>query len=75
MSLVLLGIPLVLRRETRNIFMAAVMGLGLVVALWIVMMASDALGRNYLMSAVLAAWLPLLVFGPLAYTAARPLWD
>ncbi len=75
MSLVLLGIPLVLRRETRNIFMAAVMGLGLVVALWAVMLTSDALGRNYLISAVLAAWLPLLVFGPLAYTASRPLWD
>jgi len=75
MSLVLVGIPLVLRRETRNIFMAAVMGLGLVVALWAVVMASDALGRNYLISAALAAWLPLLVFGPLAYTTARPLWD
>lgn len=75
MSLVLLGIPLVLRRETRNIFMAAVMGLGLVVALWAVMLASDALGRGYLINAALAAWLPLLVFGPLAYTAARPLWD
>ncbi len=75
MSLVLLGIPLVLRRETRNIFMAAVMGLGLVVALWAVMLTSDALGRNYLISAVLAAWLPLLVFGPLAYAASRPLWD
>jgi lipopolysaccharide export system permease protein len=75
MSLVLLGIPLVLRRETRNIFMAAVMGLGLVVALWAVMLTSDTLGRNYLISAVLAAWLPLLVFGPLAYTVSRPLWD
>ena len=40
MSLVLLGIPLVLRRETRNIFMAAVMGLGLVVALWAVILES-----------------------------------
>jgi lipopolysaccharide export system permease protein len=75
MSLVLLGIPLVLRRETRNIFMAAVIGLGLVMLLWIVVLASDWLGRSYLISATLAAWLPLLVFGPLAYTVARPLWD
>jgi lipopolysaccharide export system permease protein len=75
LSIVLLGIPLVLRRETRNIFMAATIGLMLVVALWVVMIASDALGRNYLISATLAAWLPLLVFGPLAYVASRPLWD
>jgi lipopolysaccharide export LptBFGC system permease protein LptF len=47
----------------------------IVVALWMVTFASDALGRNYLISAPLAAWLPLLIFGPLAYVAARPLWD
>jgi hypothetical protein len=27
------------------------------------------------LSATLAAWLPLLIFGPIAYTIARPLWD
>lgn len=75
LSIVLLGIPLVLRRETRNIFMAASIGVLLVISLWMVTFASDALGRNYLISATLAAWLPLLVFGPLAYVAARPLWD
>jgi lipopolysaccharide export system permease protein len=34
-----------------------------------------ALGVNYLLKATLAAWLPLLMFGPIAYTLARPLWD
>jgi lipopolysaccharide export system permease protein len=75
LSIVLLGIPLVLRRETRNIFMAAAIGVLVVIALWMVTFISDALGRNYLISATLAAWLPLLIFGPLAYVAARPLWD
>jgi len=40
-----------------------------------VSVACDTLGKNYLLSATLAAWLPLLIFGPLAYTFARPLWD
>ena len=75
LSLVLLGIPLVLSRGSRNIFMAAIVGFALVLAVWIVEMASGTLGRNYLLSATVAAWLPLLVFGPLAYTFARPLWD
>ena len=75
MSLVLLGIPLVLSRGSRNIFMAALVGLGLVAAMSVVALGCDALGKSYLLSATLAAWLPLLIFGPLAYTFARPLWD
>jgi len=34
-----------------------------------------AIGSNYLLDATLAAWLPLLIFGPVAYASARPLWD
>jgi lipopolysaccharide export system permease protein len=75
MSLVLLGIPLVLSRGSRNIFMAALVGLGLVAAVSVVNVACDVLGRNYLLSTTVAAWLPVLVFGPLAFTCARPLWD
>jgi lipopolysaccharide export system permease protein len=75
LSLVLLGIPLVLSRGSRNIFMAALVGICLGGAVLIVDFASGALGRSYLLSASLAAWLPLLIFGPLAYTFARPLWD
>jgi lipopolysaccharide export system permease protein len=75
LSLVLMGIPLVLSRATRNIFVAAGIGAGLVAALLIVVLACHTLGKNYMLSATLAAWLPLLLFGPLAYTLARPLWD
>jgi len=74
-ALVLLGIPLVLSRGSRNIFMAAGIGGGLVAGVMVVVMACHALGSNYLLSATLAAWLPLLVFGPIAYAVARPLWD
>jgi lipopolysaccharide export system permease protein len=75
LSLVLLGIPLVMSRASRNIFMAAVVGICLAAAVLVVDQAAGALGRNYLLNASLAAWLPLLIFGPLAYTWARPLWD
>lgn len=75
MALVFLGIPLVLNRGSRNIFVAAAIGGGLVGGVMVVAMACHALGTNYLLSATLAAWLPLLIFGPVAYTIARPLWD
>jgi lipopolysaccharide export system permease protein len=75
MSLVLLGIPLVLRRGSRNIFVSAGIGAALVAAQFVVVLVCHALGVNYLLKATLAAWLPLLMFGPIAYTLARPLWD
>lgn len=75
LSLVLMGIPLVLNRASRNIFMAAGIGIVLVLALLLVVLACHAMGKSYLLSATLAAWLPLLIFGPLGYTLARPLWD
>jgi lipopolysaccharide export system permease protein len=75
MSLVMMGIPLVLSRASRNIFFAAGIGIGLVFAVLMAVLACHALGKSYLLSATVAAWLPLLIFGPLAYTFARPLWD
>jgi len=74
-SLVLLGIPLVLSRSGRNIFLAAGIGGALVGTMMIVELVCHAVGSNYLLDATLAAWLPLLIFGPLAYASARPLWD
>ena len=75
LSLVLLGIPLVLSRGGRNIFLAAGIGGLLVGTMMIVVLSCHAVGSNYLLDATLAAWLPLLIFGPMAYATARPLWD
>lgn len=76
LSLVLMGIPLVLSRATRNIFVAGIIGGGLVGTVMIVAMACQALGTSYLLkSTTLAAWLPLLIFGPIAYVSVRWLWD
>jgi lipopolysaccharide export system permease protein len=74
-SLVLLGVPLVLTRGSRNIFWAATTGVLLVATLYVVVLVCRGLGLNYLLSSTLAAWLPLLVFGPIAYVLARRMWD
>jgi len=75
-ALVLLGVPLVLGRAGRSFLALAVLGGGLVAAVLITVMVCHGLGANYgLRSAVRAAWLPLLLFGPPAYVAARGMWD
>ena len=70
-TLLLLGLPLVLRREDRNIFVAAGLGLAVVSVFFLVLIACHAMGANYLLSPVLAAWAPLLIFAPVAYAVFR----
>jgi lipopolysaccharide export system permease protein len=74
-SLVLLGLPLVLTRTSRNIFLAAGMCVVLVAVVYLVVLTCHGLGSNYLLDPRLATAIPLAVFGPIAYTLARPLWD
>ena len=75
MALFFLGVPLVLTRQNRNIFVAGLLGLVLVGGFFFVTLLSHWLGANYFLSPPLSAWLPLLIFGPLAYMLSRPLWD
>ncbi len=74
-SLVLLGLPLVLTRGSRNIFLAAGLCSAVVAALYFVVFTCHGLGSNYLLDPTLAAWVPLVIFGPVAFTWSRPLWD
>ncbi|MEX2176043.1 MAG: LptF/LptG family permease [Pirellulaceae bacterium] len=74
-SLVLLSLPLVLARGNRNIFLSAGMCGGLMAVLYFVLLTCHGLGSNYLLDPTIAAWLPLVVFGPVAFALARPLWD
>jgi lipopolysaccharide export system permease protein len=72
-ALLFLGLPLVLHRENRNVF-AAIGLCGLVVAgFFVVVITFHALGSRYLLSPALAAWCPLMIFGPLAVFSAEPL--
>lgn len=74
LTLFMLGIPLVLSRDQRNIFVAAAMCVGLVAVFFVVVLLCHALGGNYILSPALAAWLPLVLFAPAAYATAAPLW-
>lgn len=72
-TLLLLGLPLVLARENRNIFLAIGLCLGLVTMFMLVIIACQYLGGIYLLSPALAAWLPLMIFLPAAVGMSDPL--
>ncbi len=75
-TLLLLGLPLVLARRNRNMFVAGAKCLVLVAGFYVVILFFQALGNNnYLLSPSLAAWGPLLLLGPVAYTAAQRNWE
>jgi lipopolysaccharide export system permease protein len=74
MTLFFLGLPLVIARDNRNVFVAIGLCM-LVVALFFgVTVACHALGTNYLLSPVMAAWCPVLIFVPVARLMAQSLW-
>ena len=73
MTLLFLGLPLMLRRGNRNVFVAIGMCVGLVVAFLMLVMGAQYLGASYWISPSLAAWLPLMVFVPLAIAISDPL--
>jgi lipopolysaccharide export system permease protein len=66
MILLVMGLPIVMTRENRNIFVAAGWGFLLVGGFFIVIMTCHALGANYLLNPTLSAWLPLAIFVPIA---------
>ncbi len=74
-TLLFLGLPLVLSRSHRNVFVAAAQCLLLVGTFFVVSLACQAMGNTVMIRPALAAWLPLLIFAPLAYTAAVRKWE
>jgi len=73
MTLLFLGLPLVLSRESRNIFLAAGLCILVVVGFVLVVMASHYLG-GYLIPPPLAAWCPLLILVPVARITSQAFW-
>jgi len=69
--LVLLGLSVILRDQNRNVFVSAGLCLMLCVIFFISIFACQWLGKDELasqyVSPALAAWLPVIVFGPLAF--------
>jgi lipopolysaccharide export system permease protein len=74
-TLLFLGMPLVLSRFNRNIFVATAQCLLLVAAFFVVELGCQTLGNTILVRPALAAWLPMLIFLPLAYVAALRRWE
>lgn len=75
LSLFFLGLPLVLTRENRNIFVALGWCFLLVLGFFLVVIACQALGNiGYLIRPSLAAWLPLIIFAPIATAVSYPMW-
>jgi len=74
-TLLFLGLPLVLARENRNVFIA--IGLcGLVVSLFVlVAMVFQYAGASSWLSPALAAWAPLLIFVPVAAGMTQSVWE
>jgi lipopolysaccharide export system permease protein len=67
MTLLMLGLPLVVTRVDRNVFVAIGMCLGLVTLFLLVVIGFQYLASSYLLrSPALAAWAPLMIFVPAA---------
>jgi lipopolysaccharide export system permease protein len=65
--LVFLGLSVILRDQNRNVLISAGLCLGLCAFFFIACFACQHLGNNDILTPALAAWLPVLFFGPLAF--------
>lgn len=73
MTLLFLGLPLVVSGTNRNPFLAIGLCLAVVTAFMFVVMCCQSLGSTGWISAPLAAWLPLMLFVPVAIGMSDPL--
>jgi lipopolysaccharide export system permease protein len=65
--LVFIGLSVILRDQNRNVFISAGLCLVLCALFFTACFASKQLGDGEYLAPALAAWLPVLVFGPLAF--------
>ena len=72
-TLLFLGMPLVISRENRNVFLAIGLFAVLVSLFLMVGIAFQQLGETYIRPAT-AAWAPLLIFVPLAVRSSESMW-
>lgn len=72
MNLLFLGLPLILARDNRNIFLAVGLCLLVVSGFLICVYGAHFLGASLYISPHLAAWFPLFIFVPMAGAMAEP---
>src|SRR5262245_22950869 len=66
MLLVVMGLSIILRDQTRHVFISAGLCLAMCAVFFGVVFAGKFLGTGDYVSPALAAWLPVLIFGPLS---------
>ena len=74
LTLVLLGLPIVLSQVDRNVFLSAGLCILIIGVFHLAVIVSHSFGSyRVLQPAALAAWLPVLIFAPLAVLSMRKL--
>ena len=73
-TLLFLGLPLVMTRENRNVFIAIGLCILVVSVFMLIILGLQSLGASYLIAPHLAAWAPLLIFVPVAVYMAGAMW-
>jgi lipopolysaccharide export system permease protein len=74
-TLLFLGLPLVVSRQTRNIFYSMGLCLALVVLFLLLQLGFQYLGANSVIIPALAAWIPLMISVPTAVALAHSMWQ
>ncbi len=74
-TLLFLGLPLVLARQTHNLFVSVGLCVLLVLAYMLVILGCHYLGASLKIGPALAAWIPLMIFVPLAVNMSEPLCE
>jgi lipopolysaccharide export system permease protein len=72
-TLLLLGLPLIVSRQQRNVFVATGLCFAVAATFMVVVIVCQEMGRQSLVNPALAAWLPLFIFVPAAAIVAEPL--
>ncbi|MBX3415437.1 MAG: LptF/LptG family permease [Pirellulales bacterium] len=72
-TLLFLGLPLIMRRDNRNVFLAVGMCVAVTSVFMLVVFGLQHLGAVYLVDPALAAWMPLMIFVPVAVAMSDPL--
>jgi lipopolysaccharide export system permease protein len=75
LTLLFLGMPLLLRRTNRNVFVAIGLCLLVVIGFLLVVMGCQYLGTSMLVGPVVAVWAPLFIFVPLAAWMSEPILE
>ncbi len=74
-TLLFLGLPLVVTQRNRNVFMAIALCAGVTTLYLLTIIGSQHLGAMLVVSPALGAWLPLILFVPVAVGLASAMWE